>query len=106
MPAQLHPVRGRGAKSNATGRFESDTYEAFDDGWTAEDPAPARIDTSLTPERAKTIITKKDSPDIVFDRSITPYRGCEHGCIYCYARPAHAYMGLSPGIDFETKLFF
>ena len=106
MSALPHPVRGRGAKSNASGRFEAEAYEAFDDGWTPEDPRPARIETTLTAERAKTIITKNDSPDIGFDRSINPYRGCEHGCIYCYARPAHAYMGLSPGVDFETKLFF
>ena len=99
-------VRGRGAKSNASGRYESEAVEAFDDGWTLEDPVPAQIETTLTPERARTIISKNDSPDVGFDRSINPYRGCEHGCIYCYARPAHAYMGLSPGIDFETKLFF
>ena len=79
--------------------------EAFDDGWTSEDePKPLR--TTLTPEAARTIISRNDSPDVGFDRSINPYRGCEHGCIYCYARPAHAYMGLSPGLDFESKLFF
>jgi DNA repair photolyase len=99
-------VRGRGAKSNRSGRYEPQTREDFDDGWTAEDAEPPRIDTTLTPERARTIITRNDSPDVGFDRSINPYRGCEHGCIYCYARPAHAYMGLSPGVDFETRLFF
>jgi len=99
-------VRGRGARSNASGRFESRVVEAFDDGWTVEDTAPAQIATSLTAEAARKIITTNDSPDIGFDQSINPYRGCEHGCIYCYARPAHAYMGLSPGLDFESRLFF
>jgi DNA repair photolyase len=100
------PPRGRGAKSNSSGRYEALVTEAFDDGWTAEDPAPARLATTLIPETARVILTRNDSPDISFDRSINPYRGCEHGCIYCYARPAHAYMGLSPGVDFESKLFF
>jgi DNA repair photolyase len=99
------PVRGRGALTNATGRYEDQVSEAFDDGWTADDE-PRQVTTELQGERARTIISKNDSPDISFDRSINPYRGCEHGCIYCYARPAHAYMGLSPGLDFETKLFF
>ena len=98
-------LRGRGAKSNASGRYEATSVEAFDDGW-AEDERPRQQATTLTPEAARTILTRNDSPDISFDRSINPYRGCEHGCIYCYARPAHAYVGLSPGIDFETKLFF
>ena len=80
--------RGRGAQSNTTGRFESLVREAFDDGWTAEDAAPAQLKTYVTPERSKTIIARNNSPDIGFDRSINPYRGCEHGCIYCYARPS------------------
>lgn len=80
--------------------------ETFDDGWTLDDPEPAQLTTTVSPERARTIIAKNDSPDIGFNRSINPYRGCEHGCIYCYARPSHAYMGLSPGLDFESKLFF
>src|SRR5688572_6300087 len=105
MSATL-PIRGRGARSNATGRFESLVSEAFDDGWTVDDVEPRKLSTELTAERAKKIITTNDSPDISFDQSINPYRGCEHGCIYCYARPAHAYMGLSPGLDFESKLFF
>jgi DNA repair photolyase len=99
-------VRGRGARSNRSGRFEAAQHEAFDDGWTIEDPEPAQITTTLQPMASKTVIARNDSPDIGFSRSINPYRGCEHGCIYCYARPAHAYLGLSPGLDFETKLFF
>ena len=99
-------VRGRGARSNASGRFESQAREAFDDGWTLEDAEPQQLRTTLTAEKAKAIISKNTSPDVGFSRSINPYRGCEHGCIYCYARPAHAYMGLSPGLDFESQLFF
>ncbi|HTX49811.1 MAG TPA: PA0069 family radical SAM protein [Caulobacteraceae bacterium] len=98
--------RGRGAQSNATGRFESLVREEFDDGWTELDEAPPQFKTEVTPERAKVIITRNSSPDVGFDRSINPYRGCEHGCIYCYARPSHAYVGLSPGLDFESRIFF
>ncbi len=99
-------AKGRGARSNATGRFEPETVEAFDDGWTGDDAGAAPLRTTLTPEHARTIIARNTSPDIGFDRSINPYKGCEHGCIYCYARPSHAFMGLSPGLDFESRLFF
>jgi len=99
-------AKGRGARSNATGRFEPETVQAFDDGWTTEDAEAAPLRTTLTPEHARTIIAKNTSPDIGFDRSINPYKGCEHGCIYCYARPSHAWMGLSPGLDFESRIFF
>jgi DNA repair photolyase len=99
-------LRGRGARTNDTGRFESFRSEAFEDGWTEEDEAARPLTTTIQPMKSKTIIAKNDSPDIGFNRSINPYRGCEHGCIYCYARPAHAYLGLSPGLDFESKLFF
>ncbi|MBX3476533.1 MAG: PA0069 family radical SAM protein [Brevundimonas sp.] len=100
------PTKGRGARSNASGRYEATQTQEFDDGWTVDDAPIASLRTSLTPERARTIIARNDSPDVGFDRSINPYKGCEHGCIYCYARPSHAWMGLSPGLDFESRLFF
>ncbi|TYC62418.1 PA0069 family radical SAM protein [Rhodobacterales bacterium] len=96
--------RGRGAALNRSGRYEPLSRESFDDGWESLEDLPP-LKTQVQEERARTIITRNDSPDISFDRSINPYRGCEHGCIYCFARPSHAYMGLSPGLDFETRLF-
>src|SRR5690242_19907612 len=95
--------RGRGALTNATGRYEPLARIAFDDGWSSlEDLPPFKTTVSL--DATRKIITRNDSPDIGFDRSINPYRGCEHGCVYCFARPTHAYLGLSPGLDFESKL--
>lgn len=94
---------GRGAVSNSSGRFERFVREAIDDGWDSEVDSHV-LRTEIRDEMARKIITKNNSPDISFDRSINPYRGCEHGCIYCYARQTHAYLGLSPGLDFETKL--
>src|SRR5580700_4065507 len=96
--------RGRGTVSNASGRFEPLARVAFDDGWQGLEELPA-FKTSVTVDSTRKIITHNESPDISFDRSINPYRGCEHGCVYCFARPTHAYLGLSPGLDFESKLF-
>jgi len=96
--------RGRGARSNRAGRFESERREAFDDGWEGLGELDA-FKTEVHAETAKSIISSNDSPDISFDQSINPYRGCEHGCIYCFARPTHCYLGHSAGLDFETKLY-
>ncbi|MCX7305027.1 MAG: PA0069 family radical SAM protein [Hyphomicrobiales bacterium] len=96
--------RGRSAGINPSGRFEPVTRHVFDDGWESlEDLAPFKTEVQV--EKPRTIITRNESPDISFDRSINPYRGCEHGCVYCFARPTHSFMGLSPGLDFEAKLF-
>ena len=96
--------RGRGAGLNPDGRFETLQHEVFDDGWqTLEDMPEFRTEVQV--EKPRSIINRNESPDIPFDRSINPYRGCEHGCIYCFARPTHSYMGLSAGLDFESKLF-
>ena len=99
-------MKGRGAPSNPQGRFERVARETVDDGWFPDpEDAPARPATTVTEERARSIVSRNQSPDIPFDASINPYRGCEHGCVYCYARPSHAYLDLSPGLDFETKLY-
>jgi len=95
----------RGARSFVQGRFETVAREPFDDGWTPDEKDERPLETQVTIERARSILSHNDSPDVGFDTSINPYRGCEHGCIYCYARPSHAYLELSPGLDFETKLF-
>ncbi|WP_404992759.1 PA0069 family radical SAM protein [Cupriavidus pauculus] len=132
MPSHRHPptkgplIKGRGAVSNLQGRFERDQREAFDDGWLTSEAEPppagqacrhadepphppdassAKLITQVTIEQARSILTRNTSPDIPFDVSLNPYRGCEHGCIYCFARPTHAYLDLSPGLDFESKLY-
>ena len=102
--------KGRGAVSNRTGRYETQERVLTDDGWGVHDPAsddpPPKLRTTLSVDAARSVIARNRSPDIPFDRSINPYRGCEHGCVYCFARPTHAYYGLSPGKDFETRLFY
>jgi len=100
-------LKGRGAIGAMKHRFTERDRVAVDDGWWRdEEEAPPKLRTSFTPERAKTIISRNSSPDVGFDRSINPYQGCEHGCIYCFARPTHSYFNLSPGLDFESKIFF
>jgi DNA repair photolyase len=98
-------IKGRGALSNPPGRFDKLTQEFEHDGWYEEEP-PTKLETVVLPEHARTIISRNNSPDIPFAQSINPYRGCAHACPYCFARPSHAYVGLSPGLDFETKLFY
>lgn len=106
VPTRNGIRRGRGAVSNPTGRFEPARAELVDDGWgNLEDDLPLLM-TTVKAEPARSIISRNKSPDIPFDQSINPYRGCEHGCIYCYARPSHSFLNLSPGLDFETKLFY
>lgn len=107
MPDNPAPARkGRGALSNPEGRFETRRSERVDDGWGSLDEALPPLETIVRAETARSIISRNASPDIPFEQSINPYRGCEHGCVYCYARPSHAYLNLSPGLDFETRLFF
>lgn len=104
----VSPIKGRGTSGHLPGRFEVTTAEAVDDGWMQEDAdeftAP-RLRTQVSEETARSIISRNNSPDVGFSQSVNPYRGCEHGCSYCFARPSHAYLNLSPGLDFETKLF-
>ena len=96
--------RGRASLTNRTGRFEPYVSQPVDDGWPGDTDPPPPVRTEVAVERPRSVITRNRSPDVFFDRSINPYRGCEHGCIYCFARPTHAFLGLSPGLDFETKL--
>ncbi|MDH3232710.1 MAG: PA0069 family radical SAM protein [Alphaproteobacteria bacterium] len=102
------PRKGRGAVGNQSGRYERETRHLIDDGWGTANPLagdPPPLKTTVSVDASRTVLARNTSPDIPFDRSINAYRGCEHGCVYCYARPTHAWMGLSPGLDFETKLF-
>ena len=104
-PSRQSVIHGRGAPSNIAGRFHQWQRESADDGWHPETQSPPKPKTLVVHEAAKSIITRNTSPDVPFEQSLNPYQGCEHGCIYCYARPAHAYLGLSPGLDFETRIF-
>ncbi len=99
-------LKGRGALSNPPVRFETTSVEKTDDGWQDEEEVATSLPEIVLPDRAKSVITTNDSPDVGFEQSINPYRGCSHGCVYCFARPTHAYLGLSPGLDFETRLFY
>ena len=104
--AAMRDVRkGRGAASNRSGRYERHERDVFDDGWDTIDEVPASLRTEVRRDASRTVITRNSSPDLGFDRSINVYRGCEHGCVYCYARPTHAFLGLSPGQDFESRIF-
>ena len=105
-PRVVARLKGRGSADDRPGRFEGTRRVAEDDGWPGdgETDAPARVPTEITTETARSILSHNQSPDVPFATSINPYRGCEHGCIYCYARPTHAYLNLGPGIDFETRL--
>ena len=98
-------LRGRGAVSNASGRYEKESRVLVDDGWTGDGDEEPSLKTEILRDSSRTIITRNNSPDISFSQSINPYKGCEHGCIYCFARPTHAYLGFSPGADFESKIF-
>jgi DNA repair photolyase len=105
ITADTRRLRGRGALSNASSRYDRETRVLVDDGWQNEDEELPPLKTEVMKDSSRTIITRNNSPDISFSQSINPYKGCEHGCIYCFARPTHAYLGLSPGADFESKLF-
>ncbi len=106
-PAFVHPGarRGRGAVTNRAGRYERERLNATDDGWNSLDQEPEALRTQVIRDSSRSILARNKSPDIPFDRAINPYRGCEHGCVYCFARPTHAFLGLSAGLDFETKIF-
>lgn len=105
-PVGSAPLKGRGAVDNPQHRFDALAREAFDDGWTPDaDEETAALRTQVTEEQAKSILSRNQSPDLPFGLSLNPYRGCEHGCVYCYARPTHSYLNLSPGLDFETRIF-
>ena len=103
---RLQVEKGRGAVSNPGGRFEATQLTTVDDGWGSLDEPPRRPETLLQPDHPRRAITTNDSPDVPFNRSLNPYQGCEHGCIYCFARPTHAYWNLGAGLDFETRLFY
>ncbi len=104
FPLRRVAARGRGSQGNPDNRYSPCTREAADDGWDRDEDELPSLATTLMEDRAKTVIARNDSPDVPFSQSINPYRGCEHGCAYCFARPTHAYLGLSPGLDFETRL--
>ncbi|TFW13896.1 PA0069 family radical SAM protein [Duganella callida] len=104
-PPSLKAQKGRGAVSNIQGRYEVDTREDYDDGWEREEEEARPLKTQVTEEICRSILSRNASPDLPFSVSLNPYRGCEHGCIYCFARPTHSYLGLSPGMDFESKIF-
>ena len=104
-PTSAGALKGRGAITNAVGRYEGHDRVAVDDGWSRDDEDLPPLHTTVTVDATRTIIARNDSPDLPFNQSINPYRGCEHGCVYCFARPTHAYLGMSPGLDFETRLF-
>ena len=104
-PNREAPCKGRGATFNPENRYRHDAREAYDDGWSGADVEAPTLRTTVTIQRARTILAHNDSPDVPFSQSINPYQGCEHGCIYCFARPTHAYLDLSPGLDFESRLF-
>jgi DNA repair photolyase len=105
IEAPLEAIKGRGALTNMAGRFEEQIIARTDDGWWHEPEEPGAPRTYITPETARTILSRNKSPDLPFSVSLNPYRGCEHGCVYCFARPTHSYLGLSPGLDFETRIY-